>query len=146
MKGFIINRTGTFKHVFGRTLAPNEKIDLEKLYLIYAVRMGLEEFIEHIKTKASAAKLDIEGINLLNPKIPQEIRLENELRNLNVDLKTLTPKILSEMEYNEETRLLISKLTSTRLLAYAATLAKKSNKSKFMINALEKRVKELKES
>ena len=50
------------------------------------------------------------------------------------------------MDYNEETRLLISKLTSTRLLAYAATLAKKSNKSKFMINALEKRVKELKES
>ena len=52
MKGYLINRTGSFKHAFGRTLAPNEKIDLEKLYLTYAIKMNLENFITFIKSKS----------------------------------------------------------------------------------------------
>jgi len=144
MEGYIINRTGTFKHVFGRTIGPNEKINLLDLYKVYSLRMTLENFIEHIKNKSNSSGVEVIGVDLLNPETPKEIRIENELKKYQMDVETVTPKILSELEYNDDTKLLISKIDSTRLLTYAQTMARKNGKNKFLQKALARRVKELK--
>lgn len=152
MQGYVINRSGTFKHVFKQNIAPNEKIPLDKLYSSYHKKFPeptvFLSFIRKVEKDVNGIVLEnfnekgfLDSFKKESPVVETLVVSTVDVTGEDVDI---SPKQLAHMEFNDESKKLLKSITNTRTLTYALTLARKNGINKKMQRALARRIDEIK--
>ena len=149
MKGYIINRTGTFKHVFKRTFAPNTKVDMNDLYRDWGFNLTTDDFVTKIKSILNVMdgmdledfKLDVKDVRTLEDSQEVNIVISNPK---DVDVAEVTPAYIANNKYTASMGQLIKNIENLKTLKYALTLVnKKKSPNRWLQKALSTRINQL---
>lgn len=154
MKGYIENKTATWRHALKRSIGPGHRVDLDELYEQYGKKHDLEEgkpFVEWLRNVKlpDRAIWDIKYEDEVN-KAPKAKPKKEEPEKEEKKYDAVVPYVKKDMEVKDvvgmsvrQAREDLKKITDIKLLKYALGEARQLANKDTLCIMLRRRIQEL---